>query len=368
MTAGGSTARTGERRTAGTRVVAPTAIPSRVSGGWPAAGRGGQPGADRTGDRPGADDPLTSTAYSRASASDSDGRSYRVAARRSQAQAKLTEQTQVFSAPTGYPSDQQRTGPYESGLTGEYPARQYDTGARGRTRRRARRAVPDRRHRRVPDQPAPRDRCVRGERQVRGRPVPDRRVPDRRLPDRPVPDRLSTRPANTASTGPTRSPRPPATRATPAASRARPGSSAPPSARASRASRVGAGSRPRSAPADRTLRAGRTDSAGTRSATRAGPACRTRSARPPASTRRSSPGTGSRARSLSYRSPSYPQSQAPQSQPPRQPAQPQPPGVTGGQGANGQGTGGQGAGSPAGGAAGQVPARPAPGATPTSRR
>src|SRR6202044_608372 len=94
----------------------------------PRAGRSGLPGADRAADRPGADDPLTSTAYSRASTSDSDGRSYRVAARRSQAQAKLTEQTQIFSAPTGYPSDQ-RTGPYESGLTGEYPARQYDTGA-----------------------------------------------------------------------------------------------------------------------------------------------------------------------------------------------------------------------------------------------
>src|SRR3984957_18705150 len=103
--------------------------PGRVSGGWPAAGRGGRRGAGPRGVRPGADDPLTSTAYSRASASDSDGRSYRVAARRSQAQAKLTEQTQVFSAPTGYPSDQQRTGPYESGLTGEYPARQRDTGA-----------------------------------------------------------------------------------------------------------------------------------------------------------------------------------------------------------------------------------------------
>jgi hypothetical protein len=105
--------------------------PNRASGGWPAAGRGGVSGADRAGDRPGADDPLTSTAYSRASASDSDGRSYRVAARRSQAQAKLTEQTQVFSAPTGYPSDQHRTGPYETGLTGEYPARQYETGAAG---------------------------------------------------------------------------------------------------------------------------------------------------------------------------------------------------------------------------------------------
>ena len=105
--------------------------PSRASGGWPAAGRGGPSGADRAGDRSGADDPLTSSAYSRASASDSDGRSYRVAARRSQAQAKLTEQTQVFSAPTGYPSDQRRTGPYETGLTGEYPARPYDTGATG---------------------------------------------------------------------------------------------------------------------------------------------------------------------------------------------------------------------------------------------
>ena len=101
----------------------------RTSGGWPRAGRSGLPGADRAGDRPGADDPLTSAAYSRTSASESDGRSYRVAARRSQAQAKLTEQTQVFSAPTGYPSDQHRTGQYETGLTGEYPTRQYDTGA-----------------------------------------------------------------------------------------------------------------------------------------------------------------------------------------------------------------------------------------------
>jgi hypothetical protein len=103
--------------------------PSRASGGWPAAGRGGLSGADRAGDRPGADDPLTSTAYSRASDGDSDGRSYRVAARRSQAQAKLTEQTQIFSAPTGHSSDQNRTGPYETGLTGEYPARPYGTGA-----------------------------------------------------------------------------------------------------------------------------------------------------------------------------------------------------------------------------------------------
>ncbi len=54
-----------------------------------------------------------------------------MAARRSQAQAKLTEQTQVFGAPTGYPSDQRRTGQYESGPTGEYPTRQFDGGAPG---------------------------------------------------------------------------------------------------------------------------------------------------------------------------------------------------------------------------------------------
>ena len=109
----------------------------RTTGGWAAVGRGGLPAADRGGDRPGTDDPLTSTAYSRATTSDSDGRSYRVAARRSQAQAKLTEQTQVFSAPTGYPFDQHRTGQYDTGATGEYPtpgaARggQYRTGATG---------------------------------------------------------------------------------------------------------------------------------------------------------------------------------------------------------------------------------------------
>jgi hypothetical protein len=103
--------------------------PGRGTGGWPVTARGGL----AVGDRSGADDPLTSTAYSRASASDSDGRSYRVAARRSQAQAKLTEQTQTFSAPGGYPSDQHRTGPYDTGLTGGYSTRpgQYQTGATG---------------------------------------------------------------------------------------------------------------------------------------------------------------------------------------------------------------------------------------------
>jgi hypothetical protein len=105
----------------------------RTTGGWAAVNRG-LPAADRGGDRPGADDPLTSTAYSRATTSESDGRSYRVAARRSQAQAKLTEETQVFGAPTGYPSDQHRTGQYE---TGDYPAPaaarggQYRTGVTG---------------------------------------------------------------------------------------------------------------------------------------------------------------------------------------------------------------------------------------------
>jgi len=125
----GSDRRTADRREQGGRDAGRDV--SRTSGAWPTSGRGGLPGADRAGDRPGADDPLTSSAYSRASDGDSDGRSYRVAARRSQAQAKLTEQTQVFGAPTGYPSDQHRTGPYESARTGEYPTRQYDTGASG---------------------------------------------------------------------------------------------------------------------------------------------------------------------------------------------------------------------------------------------
>ena len=56
------------------------------------------------------DDPLTSTAYSRAALSDTDGRSYRVAARRSQAQAKLTDQADPY-------------------LSGRYPAGGYQAAS-----------------------------------------------------------------------------------------------------------------------------------------------------------------------------------------------------------------------------------------------
>jgi hypothetical protein len=85
---------------------------SADSGSWPVPARGGAPawtGAD--------DDPLTSQAYSRSSLTDTDGRSYRVAARRSQAQAMLTEQTESFI--TG--QYQSVNGQYQSGHTGEYP-------------------------------------------------------------------------------------------------------------------------------------------------------------------------------------------------------------------------------------------------------
>jgi hypothetical protein len=100
----------------------------RTSGGWPVSARGGAPG-DRAGD----DDPLTSRAYSRAAVSDdADGRSYRVAARRSQAQAKLTEQpTATFTAAASYPSEGYRAGQYETGATEAYPAGQYQTGVTG---------------------------------------------------------------------------------------------------------------------------------------------------------------------------------------------------------------------------------------------
>ncbi len=97
----------------------------RDSGGWPSAARGGAP-ADRAGD----DDPLTSRAYSRAAVSAADGRSYRVAARRSQAQAKLTEQaTATFTAAAGYPSEGYRAGQHQTGATEAYPAGQHQTGA-----------------------------------------------------------------------------------------------------------------------------------------------------------------------------------------------------------------------------------------------
>ena len=102
------------------------------SGGGPGAGRAGngtRRAADRreTGREPGRssgygparaagdEDPLTSDAYSRYSLGDADGRSYRVAARRSQAQAKLTEETQTFAAPSAYPADRYPTGQYPTG-------------------------------------------------------------------------------------------------------------------------------------------------------------------------------------------------------------------------------------------------------------
>ena len=101
---------------------------ARNSGGWPVAGRGGPP-ADRVGD----DDPLTSRAYSRRAVSDADGRSYAVAARRSQAQAQLTEEpTATFTAAASYPSDRYRARQYDTGATEVYPAaRQYQAGATG---------------------------------------------------------------------------------------------------------------------------------------------------------------------------------------------------------------------------------------------
>jgi hypothetical protein len=110
--------------------------PSRNSGGWPAAGRNGaQAPARAAGD----DDPLTSTAYSRAALADADGRSYRVAARRSEAQSKLTEETQTFTAPPGqYPGDRYPSDQYQAGqrsiapsATGEHPTRRYPTGGTG---------------------------------------------------------------------------------------------------------------------------------------------------------------------------------------------------------------------------------------------
>ena len=81
-----------------------------TSGGWPTQARGASPA--RGG---GEDDPLTSKAYSRSAQAETDGRSYRVAARRSQAQTKLTDQAETFI--TGH---YQQSSQYQSGRTGEY--------------------------------------------------------------------------------------------------------------------------------------------------------------------------------------------------------------------------------------------------------
>ncbi len=99
---------TADRREAGRRD-ADRREGGRDSGGWPVPSRGGGPAWSGTND-----DPLTSQAYSQSAIADTDGRSYRVAARRSQAQAMLTEQAETFI-----------TGQYQSGHTGDYPTANF---------------------------------------------------------------------------------------------------------------------------------------------------------------------------------------------------------------------------------------------------
>jgi len=81
-----------------------------TSGAWPAHARGGS--HSRGGVE---DDPLTSKAYSRSAQVETDGRSYRAAARRSQAQTQLTEQAETFI--TG---QYQQSSQYQAGRNGEY--------------------------------------------------------------------------------------------------------------------------------------------------------------------------------------------------------------------------------------------------------
>jgi hypothetical protein len=129
------------------------------SGSWRAAGNTDS-GSWRAA---GNDDPLTSTAYSRSALTEADGRSYRVAARRSEAQAQLTDETQTFGAPVAHPgdrnsgarysddrysddrysddrysSDPRSSEQYQSGQrprgrsqTGEHPAARYPSGLTG---------------------------------------------------------------------------------------------------------------------------------------------------------------------------------------------------------------------------------------------
>jgi len=102
---------------------------------WPAPAvpaRGGSPA------RTGADeDPLTSKAYSRAALSETDGRAYRVAARRSQAQAKLTEQAETFIA-----AQYQQSAQYQQGRTGEYWQYRGETPAPAKQAPAARHSAP----------------------------------------------------------------------------------------------------------------------------------------------------------------------------------------------------------------------------------
>jgi hypothetical protein len=118
---GDNSARRGSDRPAPERREPDRREPSRDSGRdaggpWPAPvpARGGSPA--RTGTD---DDPLTSKAYSRAALSETDGRSYRVAARRSQAQVKLTEQTAETFINAQY---QQGRGNEQWQYRGEMPA------------------------------------------------------------------------------------------------------------------------------------------------------------------------------------------------------------------------------------------------------
>ena len=99
----------------------------RDSGGWPVPARGAAPAWNGTDD-----DPLTSQAYSRSALGETDGRSYRVAARRSQAQTMLTEQAETFI--TGqYQSGQYQTGQYQSGQyqSGQHQSGQHQSGHTG---------------------------------------------------------------------------------------------------------------------------------------------------------------------------------------------------------------------------------------------
>jgi hypothetical protein len=85
-----------------------------AGGSWPPPGRNGAPA------RPALDDdPLTSQAYSQAALTDTDGRSYRVAARRSQSQAKLTEQAENFI------NGQYQRGGQHRGGTDDYPTASF---------------------------------------------------------------------------------------------------------------------------------------------------------------------------------------------------------------------------------------------------
>jgi hypothetical protein len=87
------------------------------------------------------EDPLTSTAFSRQTTTDDDGRSYRTAARRSQAQVQLTDQTEVFALGQyqsersgGYPAAPHRQPPSYTPAeqrTGEYPPYRGDAAAAG---------------------------------------------------------------------------------------------------------------------------------------------------------------------------------------------------------------------------------------------